>query len=58
MARRNETKCKNPAWLDSPEKAEIDQLLRGIEKEEKERKMKLVTEVLKLIEKEDRSADD
>jgi len=53
MGRRNEIKCKNPAWLNSPKKAEIDQLLRDIEKEEKERKMKQVTEVLKLIKKEE-----
>jgi hypothetical protein len=42
MTRRREIQCEDPAWLDGPLKAEIDQLLRDIEKEEmqqrKERK--------------------
>jgi hypothetical protein len=42
MTRRKETECEDPAWLSSPEKAEIDQVLRDIEKEVKERKMKQV----------------
>lgn len=40
MARRKDTECEDPAWLLSPEKAEIDHLLRDIEKQEQQRKEK------------------
>jgi hypothetical protein len=34
MTRRKQIECEDPAWLNSPQKAEIDQLIRDIEKQE------------------------
>jgi predicted aldo/keto reductase-like oxidoreductase len=38
MTRRKETECRDPLWLSSPQKAEIDQLLKDIEREARKEK--------------------